>query len=54
VVRRRDPTNAQWHYIAGAMWMQKGQRTQAVAESEATLRLDPRHQNAAEALARLR
>jgi tetratricopeptide (TPR) repeat protein len=53
-VSRRDPTNPQWHYVAGAMWMQKALPQQAMSEFETALRIDPSHQNATEALARLR
>ena len=53
-VLRRQPSNADWHFIAAMMWVQKEDRAKAIGELEETLRLNPDHQRAAQALAELR
>ena len=53
-VIQRQPSNADWHFIAAMMWVQKNDRARAIGELEETLRLNPGHQRAVQALADLR
>jgi Flp pilus assembly protein TadD len=53
-VIRRSPRDAQWRFLAGMMWLEKGQPREAIPQLEEAVRLNPGHEEARQALARLR